>query len=165
MWERILSDLTDSINIKIINLLMEDGRMSDQLIANKIGLSKTAVRNRRLSLQKTGVIRIGATLVLQNISFSYAEVFIRFKADSSLEKRASFIQRCLKDENVYEVTQYLGDYDLLLRTLHKTPYDLKNHIDNIMHQDEIVAERLILPATMSNKAWGVELPFRKVLKS
>ncbi len=164
MWEGILSDITDSINVKIINLLMEDGRMSDQLIANKIGISKTAVRNRRLVLQKSGVIRIGATLVLQNINFSYADVFIRFKAESPSEKKESFIQRCLNDENIYEVTQYIGGYDLVARILHKNPFELKKHIDMILHQDEVVSERLILPATRSNKAWGVRLPEREIIK-
>lgn len=164
MWEEMLADVTDTINIKIINLLMEDGRMSDQLIANKIGISKTAVRNRRLSLQRTGIIRIGATLVLQNINFSYADVFIRFKADSSPEKRASFIQKCLSDENIYEQTQYIGDFDIVLRFLHKNPADLKEHIDNILHQD-MISERLILPATRSNKAWGVKLPSKDIRKS
>ena len=160
MWEEMLANITDSINIKIINLLMDDGRMSDQLIANKIGISKTAVRNRRLSLQKMGVIRIGATLVLQNINFSYADVFIRFKPDSSIEKRTSFIQKCLGDENIYEQTQYIGDYDIVLRFLHKNPAELKEHIDTILHQD-IISERLILPATRSNKAWGVRLPLQE----
>lgn len=160
MWEEMLADITDSINIKIINLLMDDGRMSDQLIANKIGISKTAVRNRRLNLQKAGVIRIGATLVLQNINFSYADVFIRFKPDSSIEKRTAFIQRCLSDENIYEQTQYIGDFDIVLRFLHKNPAELKEHIDAILHQD-IISERLILPATRSNKAWGVRLPVKE----
>jgi hypothetical protein len=41
MWEETLADITDSINIKIINLLMEDGRISDQFVANKTGVSKT----------------------------------------------------------------------------------------------------------------------------
>ncbi len=41
MWEEMLADITDSINIKIINLLMEDGRLSDQFVANKTGVSKT----------------------------------------------------------------------------------------------------------------------------
>ncbi len=165
MWEELLSDTTDSLNVKIINLLMEDGRMSDQLIANKIGISKTAVRNRRLSLQKSGMIRIGATLVLQNINFSYVDMLIRFRADCSPEKKESFIQKCIKDEDIYEITQYLGDYDLVVRLLHKDPFELKKHIDLILHQDEVVSERMILPATRSNKAWGVELPKKIAGKS
>lgn len=164
MWEEMLADITDSINIKIVNFLMDDGRMSDQLIANKIGISKTAVRNRRLSLQKDGVIRIGAILVLQNINFSYADVFIRFKPDSSREKKAAFIQKCLEDENIYEQTQYIGDFDMILRFLHKNPAELKEHIDSVLHQD-IISERLILPATRSNKAWGVKLPSKDYKKS
>lgn len=157
MWEKMLAEITDAINIKLINLLMEDGRMSDQSIANKIGISKTAVRNRRLSLQSGGIIRIGATLILQNINFSYADVFIRFKPDSSPEKRKAFIQKCLSDEHIYEQTQYIGDFDIVLRFLHKNPADLKDHIDLVLQQD-FISDRLVLPATRSNKAWGVKLP-------
>lgn len=158
MWEKMLSEITDSINIEIINLLMEDGRMSDQLIANRIGISKTAVRNRRLHLQKTGMIRIVATLVLQNINFSYADLFIKFRADVSGEKKAAFIQECNDNENIYEITQYIGSYDLVLRLLHKNPFKLKEEADRILSQDGIVSESLILPAIRSNKAWGVKLP-------
>lgn len=164
MWEKMLSEITDSINIKIINLLMEDGRMSDQLIANRIGISKTAVRNRRLNLQKTGMIRIVATLVLQNINFSYADLFIKFREEISSEKKAAFIEKCNDNENIYEITQYIGAYDLVLRILHKNPYKLKEEIDRIL-QEGVVSERLILPATRSNKAWGVKLPNNGVMKS
>lgn len=158
MWEKMLSEITDSIDIQIINYLMEDGRMSDQLIANKIGVSKTAVRNRRLNLQKTGMIRIGAILVLQNIKFSYADLFIRFNAEASADKRREFIKKCIESENIYEVTQYIGAYDLVVRMLHRNPFKLKEEIDKILSEDGLVTERLILPATRSNKAWGVVLP-------
>lgn len=158
MWEKMLSEVIDPINIKIINLLMEDGRMSDQLIADRIGISKTAVRYRRLHLQKTGTIRIVATLVLQNINFSYADLFIKFRPDVTVEKRSEFVQECIGNENIYEITQYIGNYDLVLRILQENPFKLKEEIDRLLTRDELVADRMILPATRSNKAWGVEIP-------
>ena len=46
----------DNIDNKIINLLLEDGRISYSKIANRIGLTRTAVKNRISILEERGII-------------------------------------------------------------------------------------------------------------
>ena len=46
----------DEYDKKIISLLMEDGRISYVDLANKVGLSRVAVRDRVYNLKEKGVI-------------------------------------------------------------------------------------------------------------
>ena len=47
----------DNLDNIIVNLLLEDGRMSYSDIAEKVGLSRTAVKNRIKSLEESGIIK------------------------------------------------------------------------------------------------------------
>lgn len=47
----------DEKDNQIINLLLEDGRMSYSDIGEKVGLSRTAVKNRIAALEKSGLIK------------------------------------------------------------------------------------------------------------
>ena len=47
----------DEIDNRIVNLLLEDGRMSYSDIAEKIGLSRTAVKTRIAALERSGIIK------------------------------------------------------------------------------------------------------------
>ena len=47
----------DEIDNRIVNLLLEDGRMSYSDIADKIGLSRTATKTRIAALERSGIIK------------------------------------------------------------------------------------------------------------
>ena len=47
----------DETDNRIINLLLEDGRMSYSDIAEKVGLSRTAVKARIAALERNGIIK------------------------------------------------------------------------------------------------------------
>lgn len=47
----------DEIDNRIVNLLLEDGRMSYSDIAEKVGLSRTAVKTRIAALERNGIIK------------------------------------------------------------------------------------------------------------
>ena len=47
----------DEIDNRIVNLLLEDGRMSYSDIAEKVGLSRTAVKTRIATLERNGIIK------------------------------------------------------------------------------------------------------------
>ena len=46
----------DGIDNEIVNLLLRDGRMSYSKIAEKVGLTRTAVKNRISALEEKGII-------------------------------------------------------------------------------------------------------------
>ncbi len=47
----------DAIDNRIVNLLLEDGRMSYSDIADEVGLSRTAVKSRITALERSGIIK------------------------------------------------------------------------------------------------------------
>lgn len=160
MWEKILKKRYDDIDVKIINLLNQDGKLSDQKIANLLGISKTSVRLRRLRLQDSGAIKIIGLLVLQNMDLSYADIFIKFHPNASNEEIERFIEKCKNDEYIYEVTRYIGNYDLLLRFFDEDFYSLKNHFYGLINNEKIVQESMIYPVIGSDKAWGNIIDFK-----
>ncbi|MGC9138383.1 MAG: Lrp/AsnC family transcriptional regulator [Thermoplasmata archaeon] len=160
MWEKILSKKFDEIDIKIINLLNQDGRINDQKIADKLGISKTSVRMRRLKLQNSGAIKIIGLIVLQNMDLSYADVMVKFSSDSSNSEIEKFIEKCKNDEYIYEITRYMGYYDLLLRFFDEDFVRLKMHYNDIISKEKVVKESIMIPVMMSDKAWGNIINFR-----
>lgn len=160
MWEKILSKKFDEIDIKIINLLNEDGRINDQKIADKLGISKTSVRMRRLKLQNSGAIKIIGLLVLQNMDLSYADVMVKFTSDSTNSEIENFIEKCKHDEYIYEITRYMGYYDLLLRFFDEDFVRLKSHYNDLISKEKIIKESIMIPVMMSDKAWGNIINFK-----
>jgi DNA-binding Lrp family transcriptional regulator len=154
MWEKILKKNFDKTDIEIMTSLNQDGRITDQKIANRLGISKTSVRTRRLRLQKTGAIKIIALLVLQNMSLSYADVLIQFKPDSDIGTIKRFVNACASDEYIYEISEYVGAYDLLLRFFDRDLNDLKEHIISTVLGNKIISNYTVFPVVRSYKAWG-----------
>jgi DNA-binding Lrp family transcriptional regulator len=161
MWEKILSKKYDEIDIKIINILNKDGRMNDQRIADMLGMSKTSVRMRRIKLQNSGAIKIIGLLVLQNLDLNYADILIKFYPTSNKEEIENFIEKCKNDEYIYEITRYVGSYDLLLRFFDEDFYSLKNHFYEIVKNEKIIQESLMIPVMLSDKAWGNIIEFKR----
>jgi len=101
----------DNIDIKIIDLLLEDGRASLRSIAEDIGVSVTTVSNHLEEMEQEGVIE-GFKPVLSYPDLGYtvtSVLMIKAEGDDILElvgelsEEESFL-------NVYEVT---GDFDVI----------------------------------------------------
>lgn len=77
----------DSVDLKIVDLLMEDGRTSSSAIARKIGnISERSVRYRINRLVSQGIIRVSAIANPQALGFSVvADVFIEIEPGHILE--------------------------------------------------------------------------------
>jgi Lrp/AsnC family transcriptional regulator for asnA, asnC and gidA len=83
----------DNTDIKIINLLMEDGRMSASEMARRIGdISERAIRYRIERIIKEGYIQISAITNPKSLGYSVtADVFLEVESNSILDvaKKAS----------------------------------------------------------------------------
>jgi DNA-binding Lrp family transcriptional regulator len=55
--ETVLIRGIDEIDNRLVNLLLEDGRMSYSDLAERVGLSRTAVKTRVAALERSGVIK------------------------------------------------------------------------------------------------------------
>lgn len=77
---------TDKINLEIVELLMEDGRMPAAEIARQVGISERAVRYRIEHMVADGLIKISAIVNPKSFGYStIADVFLEVESVSILE--------------------------------------------------------------------------------
>jgi Lrp/AsnC family transcriptional regulator for asnA, asnC and gidA len=77
----------DKIDLAIVNVLMEDGRLASAEVARRIGeISERAVRYRIERMANEGVIRIGVIPNPKALGFSVtADVWLEVESDSILD--------------------------------------------------------------------------------
>ena len=124
----IFHGLDDLDNI-IVNLLLEDGRMSYSDIAEKVGLSRTAVKNRIKSLEESGIIK-GYKAVINPENAPEMMTFI-----TNIETQAEHFEECKRifaeSEQTVTIVQTTGNCHLVAICLApdvKTMRDFVNRI-------------------------------------
>jgi Lrp/AsnC family transcriptional regulator, regulator for asnA, asnC and gidA len=77
----------DKIDLKIVNLLLEDGRMSASEMSRRVGdTSERLIRYRIDRMKSAGVFQIGAVVNPEALGFSIrADVWLEVDADQVLE--------------------------------------------------------------------------------
>lgn len=152
--KKIFKNKLDDLDIKIYQILREDGRASDTKIAEKLGISITTARRRRLRLQEEGILQIVGLLLLQAANVAYADVLVKLNRQARIEDINTFISEAIANPRIYEVTEYIGgDYDFLLRFFESNLESLKYHIDKFLRDKPIVDNYKVYPAIGSPKAW------------
>lgn len=150
--EDLLGENLDSTDYEIYRALNEDGRMSDTELSEKVGLSRTAVRRRRKQLQEENVIKVIGLLILQEVDLNYADVRVTTQPDASRESIDQFISSLMDEELVYEVNEYMGRSDILVRVWHASLQDIKQYVNQLLQHDTI-KDYEITPVTRTHKAW------------
>ncbi|HEY6072222.1 MAG TPA: Lrp/AsnC family transcriptional regulator [Anaerolineales bacterium] len=105
----------DKIDVKIVNILLEDGRISASQIARQLGrISERAVRYRIEKMINEGVIQISAVVRPQAFGLTtVADVWLEVESDQILEvakKMAEF-------DNVSYVACGIGETDVSIQVL------------------------------------------------
>ncbi len=106
---------TDKIDLEIINLLMEDGRMPSAEIARRIGgITERTVRYRINRLVAAGIIRVSAIVNPRALGYSVvADVFIEVAAGRIMEV-AKQLAAC---EQVSYVSCSIGERDVSIQVV------------------------------------------------
>ena len=119
----------DDLDNTIVNLLLEDGRMSYSDIAEKVGLSRTAVKNRIKSLEESGIIK-GYKAVINPENAPEMMTFI-----TNIETQAEHFEECKRifaeSEQTVTIVQTTGNCHLVAICLApdvKTMRDFVNRI-------------------------------------
>jgi Lrp/AsnC family transcriptional regulator, regulator for asnA, asnC and gidA len=101
---------TDNIDVKIVDLLMEDGRMHAAEIARRIGnISERAVRYRIDRMIENGVIRISAIVNPKGVGMNVvADVWLEVDSDSIVE----VARKMAEYKNVSYVACSIGETDV-----------------------------------------------------
>ena len=101
----------DGIDNKIINLLLEDGRMSYSEIAEKVDLTRTAVKNRITALEKQGIIE-GYRAVINPHNAPEMMTFV-VNIETTAEKFEQTKEHFVKLDETLTIVQTTGNCHLM----------------------------------------------------
>jgi len=122
----------DKLDVKIVNLLLEDGRMSASEIARQIGdISERAVRYRIDRMIDEGVIRISAVARPQAFGFStIADVWLEVESDQILE----VAKRMATFDNVSYVACGIGEMDVSIQVVAKDTAEIYHFVTEVVRK-------------------------------
>jgi DNA-binding Lrp family transcriptional regulator len=149
----ILESHLDEKDYEVFKALNENGRMSDTEIADRVGLSRSAVRRRRESLLDDGILEVLAVIVLQEADLAYADVRVSMDENASREARDRLIERLVDADLFYAVHSTLGDHDVLAQGWHASLGELKRYVEDLLADAEVVDAYDITPAVKTWKDW------------
>lgn len=151
--KQILKEHLDETDYRIYKALNENGRMSDTEIGERVGLSRTATRRRRKKLEDEGLVDVLGVLVLQEADLAYADVFVTLDSNVGADDLDAFLEEVKDEELIYEIEEYMGQYDLLLRVWHASLSDIKKYLRTKLQDHGAVERYETIPVTKTHKAW------------
>jgi len=108
----------DNIDRHILKLLQEDGRLSNQRLADKVGVSTAACWRRVRALEETGIIeRYAALLNRQMLGLNLCAFVHVTLARHVKDSTASFEAAVMSHPEVIECFATTGDADFILRVV------------------------------------------------
>lgn len=124
-----MSQKLDAIDIKILDLLQDDGRVTIKKISEVLNLSTTPIFERIKKLEKGGYIKNYATLLnhrkLDLKQVVFIELTLKEHSRSYIEKFANEIKLFPEVLECYRVT---GSFDFLIKILVKNIESYENFI-------------------------------------
>jgi len=133
---RKTSSKLEGINLKIIELLQEDGRATFSSIAEKLGVSESTVRTRVTRMREKNMIHfITVTNPLALGQSSWAMLGISIGQSATGAQAAEYFREL--DEVVY-VMRIAGRYDLLVEVVVESPEALRNFLDQHCYESSLV---------------------------
>lgn len=144
----------DAVDVHIISLLAQNGRISFADIANKVKLSQVAVKNRISTLLKEGILLIRGALNANR--FYTMSAGIQIEADSKTVEK--LINRFEKKQEVYHLAKRSGRYSLAVGVLGHDIENIQEFVENevrsfpgVKNLEVLVGELPILPNTIPLK--------------
>jgi Lrp/AsnC family transcriptional regulator for asnA, asnC and gidA len=122
----------DKIDIKIVNFLLEDGRMSASEIARRVGnISERAVRYRMDRLLREGIIRIGAVVRPQAFGLStIADVWLEVEADQILD----VARKLAEFDNISYVACGIGETDVSIQVVARDTAEIYHFVTEVVRK-------------------------------
>ena len=122
----------DKIDIKIVNLLLEDGRMSASAIARRIGnISERAARYRIERMVNEGVVRISAVAKPQAFGLTtIADVWMEVESDHIL----AVAKRMAEFDNISYVACGIGESDVSIQIVAKDTAEIYHFVTEVVRK-------------------------------
>jgi Lrp/AsnC family leucine-responsive transcriptional regulator len=116
----------DEIDLRIADLLAEDGRISMESLSSKIGLSTYATKKRYEKLKNNGVLKVTIQVNPNKIGYCALCVFFTVTSDEKSEK---IIEKICKIPDVISIMKTTGDYDMQI-------YAMVQDLDRLLSIEE-----------------------------
>ena len=125
-----MKDSIDEIDVKILELLQEDGRMQRSDVAEEVDLSISAVSDRMRKLEERGVIEGYRAVVDAKRLHLDITAFIRVSVEGS-ERYSGFVDRVSDMQQVLEVHSITGEGSHLLKVRTTNTTTLERFLSDI----------------------------------
>jgi len=113
-----MNNIIDQIDKKILNLLQDNGRITNSQLAKEVGLSPPPMLERVRKLEKNGIIRKYVALVdpkkLGRGTVAFVAVSLRFHRQDAIQE---FVIEIQKFPEVLECHHIAGEEDYLLKVI------------------------------------------------
>jgi Lrp/AsnC family transcriptional regulator for asnA, asnC and gidA len=122
----------DKTDVKIVNLLLEDGRMPASEIARRLDeISERAVRYRIDRMVTEGVIRVSAIVSPQAFGLTtYADVWMEVESDKILE----VANKMAEYQNVSYVACGIGETDVSIQIVAKDTTEVYQFVTEVVRK-------------------------------
>lgn len=121
----------DSIDLKIINVLKENSRLSTSEISRRVNLSIPAVAERIRKMEEADIIE-KYTIKVNREKLSYKLLAFIFVNIDKTENVEEFRKSIVQIDCVLECHHIAGEYDYLLKVLVEDTRSLEYFLSNIM---------------------------------
>ena len=125
----------DDLDMKVINLLSENARMSNVDIANEIGVSEGTIRRRINELVKKGIIEGFILLLNCNESEKCVKVFISLEVDDI--HMQNVIEHIKSHEHIIAMYRTNSRFNVLCEAMFQSVIELQDFIDKYLTMDGI----------------------------
>jgi Lrp/AsnC family transcriptional regulator for asnA, asnC and gidA len=122
----------DKIDIKIVNLLLEDGRMSASEMSRRVGdISERLIRYRIERMINAGVIQIGAVVNPEALGFTIrADIWLEVDADQVLE----VAKKLVEFDSVTYVACGIGQNDVSIQLVAKDTAEIYYFVTEVVRK-------------------------------
>jgi Lrp/AsnC family transcriptional regulator for asnA, asnC and gidA len=148
-----VNGILDDVNKAIVEELQQDGRRTYGSIADAVGLSEAAVRQRVQKMRDAGIMQIVAVTDPLQVGFrSQAMVGIRADGDTRL-----VAQRLAEVEDIDYVVLCTGSFDILVELVTEDEDTLLELLNGVIRQIPGVRDTetfMYLKLTKQTYAWG-----------
>ncbi|GLH82516.1 transcriptional regulator [Bradyrhizobium sp. SSBR45G] len=130
----------DSFDLKILAALQDDGRLTNQELADLAGLSASQCSRRRMRLEEDGVIAgYRAQLASQALGFeliAFIQITLATHSPDNAQKFRALVNRVDDIQEAYALT---GDSDYLLKVVLRDLKSLSDIVNNVLMPHQSVA--------------------------
>jgi len=130
----------DAFDLRLLAALQEDGRLTNQQVGERIGLSPSQCSRRRTALEKTGLIRgyraeldagaLGLTMLV------FIQVTLNTHSGDNARRFRELVAGVAAVQEAYSMT---GDADYLLKAVLRDLKDLSSLVNDVLLPHDSVA--------------------------